>query len=336
MANNNQSTLLSVTDLQVSFPSEQGMVRAVKGVSFSIQKGETLGLVGESGSGKSVTSLAILRLLQGAKVEGKLVFDGQALSDLDPKQLRNLRGDRIAMIFQEPMTSLNPVFTIGHQIGEALRIHRHLGCKETRKRVIELLTLVGIPRPEAVYHDYPHKLSGGMRQRVMIAMAMSCDPELLIADEPTTALDVTIQAQILELMHSLRDQKNTAILLITHDLGVVAEMCNRVAVMYAGNIVETSSVQTLFDHPLHPYTQGLLKAMPTLETDTRRLYTIPGTVPAPGTIVQGCLFAPRCPFALEKCQVDTPVLTSREPNHEVSCWLQETPSSSLNTQEALQ
>lgn len=318
--------VLEVNDLQTHFYSDSGVVRAVDGVSFSIKKGETLGIVGESGSGKSVTSLSIMRLLRdtpGKIAGGEIVYNGRNLVEAKESEMRKIRGNEIAMIFQEPMTSLNPVFKIGRQIEEAILLHTKCTKQQARERAIEMLTAVGISRPDKVVDSFPHQLSGGMRQRVMIAMAMSCDPQLLIADEPTTALDVTIQAQILELMKKLTVDFETSILLITHDLGVVAEMCNRVVVMYAGRAVEESDVYTIFENPKHPYTQGLLASTLTLGEKVERLQSIPGNVPIPSKMPDGCKFAPRCPHAMERCWAEEPTYDAYSENHHVRCFLYE-------------
>ena len=301
------SHLLEVTDLKTHFPTRAGLVKAVDGVSFHIDEGELLGLVGESGSGKSITALSIMRLisLPGRIAGGSIRFRGEELTTASAERMRKIRGDDIAMIFQDPMTSLNPVFTVGEQIAEALRLHRNLDKKAAWAAAIEAMKEVSIPAPERRASDYPHQLSGGMRQRVMIAMALACDPALLIADEPTTALDVTIQAQILELLNELRSTRKLGVLLITHDLGVVAETADRACVMYTGKIVEDSGVDELFERPKHPYTQGLLSSVPKL-TDysiqhSARLETIEGVVPSPANLPPGCHFAPRCPFRMERC-----------------------------------
>ncbi len=318
--------VLEVNDLQTHFYSDAGVVRAVDGVSFSIKKGETLGIVGESGSGKSVTSLSIMRLLRdtpGKIAGGEIVYNGRNLVEAKESEMRKIRGNEIAMIFQEPMTSLNPVFKIGRQIEEAILLHTKCTKQQARERAIEMLTAVGISRPDKVVDSFPHQLSGGMRQRVMIAMAMSCDPQLLIADEPTTALDVTIQAQILELMKKLTVDFETSILLITHDLGVVAEMCDRVVVMYAGRAVEESDVYTIFENPKHPYTQGLLASTLTLGEKVERLQSIPGNVPIPSKMPEGCKFAPRCPHAMERCWAEEPTYDAYSENHHVRCFLYE-------------
>lgn len=292
------------------FPSAAGPVRAVNGVSFHLEPGETLGLVGESGSGKSVTALTIMRLLPpGARVEGGRVrMDGRDLLSLSEREMRRLRGASIAMVFQEPMTSLNPVLTVGDQIAEAIRLHEPVSAGEAWRRAVEMLERVGIPEPARRARQYPHQLSGGMRQRVMIAMAVACRPRVLIADEPTTALDVTVQAQILDLMKELQREFGTAILLITHDLGVVAETCNRVAVMYAGRIVEMAPVAALFDRPLHPYTEGLLHSLPYAARPRERLRAIRGSVPNLARLPSGCAFHPRCPYADALCARNVPRL----------------------------
>ncbi|MDF2683690.1 MAG: peptide transporter ATP-binding protein [Brevibacillus sp.] len=313
--------LLEIKGLKTYFYTDEGVVAAVDGVDINIREGETVGIVGESGSGKSVTSLTAMRLTPGKVVDGSITFDGKDILAMSEEQMREIRGNQMAMIFQEPMTSLNPVFTIGDQIGEAVRIHRNYSKAQARARAVEMLKLVGIPRAEQIVDEYPHRLSGGMRQRVMIAMAMACDPKLLIADEPTTALDVTIQAQILDLMSELKSTKGTAILLITHDLGVVAEMCDRVVVMYDGKVVEESDVITLFTHPRHPYTQGLMKSMPTLDSEEKRLYSIKGSVPAQGSLRNGCSFAPRCEYAMDICRDQSPRLEELELGHFSRCWL---------------
>ena len=299
--------LLEVKNLQTRFPTRAGLVRAVEGVSFYLDEGELLGLVGESGCGKSITALSIMRLVgpPGKIVGGEILFGGENLLKASEERMREIRGDRLAMIFQDPMTSLNPVYTVGEQIAEALRLHRRLNRKQAREAAVEAMREVAIPDPARRADDYPHQLSGGMRQRVMIAMALACDPKLLIADEPTTALDVTIQAQILELIDELRRTRNLAVLLITHDLGVVAEVADRVAVMYTGRIVEESPVKELFARPKHPYTEGLLRSVPKLtEAEVKkeeRLSTIEGTVPKPTNLPAGCHFAPRCPHRMPRC-----------------------------------
>jgi peptide/nickel transport system ATP-binding protein len=314
--------LLEIEDLSVSFKGDNGrLTQAVRELSFAIIAGRILGIVGESGSGKSVTSLAIMRLLPAgsARISGRIAFEGRNLLDLPESAMRRLRGNRIAMIFQEPMTSLNPSYTVGSQIAEALTCHRGLPQREARQQAIELLRQVRIPAPETCVNSYPHKLSGGMRQRVMIAMALACRPALLIADEPTTALDVTIQAQMLDLLRVLNAETGAAIIFISHDLGVVAELCDEVAVMYAGQIVERGSVQDLFTRPQHPYTAGLLGALPAFSEKRARLAAIPGTVPAAGASIEGCRFSPRCPFALGDCRRISPPLKSLGPSHETRC-----------------
>jgi oligopeptide/dipeptide ABC transporter ATP-binding protein len=299
--------LLEVRNLQTQFSTRAGLVRAVDGVSFYLDGGELLGLVGESGCGKSITALSVMRLVAppGKIVSGEIIFDGKNLLSLSDREMRQIRGDDIAMIFQDPMTSLNPVFRVGEQIAEALRLHRKLSRKEARAAAIEAMQEVAIPDPARRVDDYPQQLSGGMRQRVMIAMALACNPKLLIADEPTTALDVTIQAQILELLNELRKTRELAVLLITHDLGVVAEVADRVAVMYTGRIVEESPVEELFARPKHPYTEGLLRSVPKLTAahvaKRERLETIEGVVPSPTDLPPGCHFAPRCPYRLPRC-----------------------------------
>lgn len=321
---NGQPPVLEVKGLTTQFSNRKNRsVTVVDGVNFHVQKGETLGIVGESGCGKSVTSLSIMRLLgkNGKVTSGSVRFEGQETLSLTEQEMRKLRGNRLAMIFQEPMTSLNPVLTIGRQIGEVLQLHTSLGQEERKRRVIELLTLVGIPRAADVYREHPHRLSGGMRQRVMIAMAMACQPQLLIADEPTTALDVTIQAQMLGLIRDMRDNTGMAVMLITHDLGVVAEMCDRVLVMYAGQVIETADVRTLLRHPKHPYTIGLIRSVPHRVKGEKRLYAIPGNVPSPGEWPQGCRFAARCDQAMPICQERCPSLMKLEDGSECRCWL---------------
>jgi peptide/nickel transport system ATP-binding protein len=324
MSQSTGKPILEVKDLRTYFYTRDGVVRSVDGVSFSISEGETLAIVGESGCGKSVTSLSLLRLIPsppGKIVSGSILFHGKDLLTLSDEEMRDIRGDKISMIFQEPMTSLNPVLTIGRQISEVLELHRHCTKDEARTRVLELLKLVNISEPERRIDEYPHQLSGGMRQRIMIAMALACDPEILIADEPTTALDVTIQAQILNLMRELRDRTRAAIILITHDLGVVAEMAQRVVVMYAGRKVEEASVYDLFANPMHPYTLGLLNSMPRLDdASSKRLVEIPGMVPSMKSEIVGCAFAPRCSSASERCTQESPVLKDHGNGHWVSCW----------------
>lgn len=318
--------LLEITDLQTHFFSDSGVVKAVDGVTIHVNKGETVGVVGESGCGKSVTSLSTMRLLKdtpGKVVGGKITFKGQNLLDLSEQEMRKIRGNQMAMIFQEPMTSLNPVYKIGKQLEEAIQLHLKYDQKQAKNHAIQMLKMVGIPRAEEIVNDYPHQLSGGMRQRVMIAMAMSCRPQLLIADEPTTALDVTIQAQILDLMRKLRDESQTSILLITHDLGVVAEMCDRVVVMYAGRVVEETDVYSIFENPKHPYTKGLLGSIPKLGEKVDRLDSIEGNVPTPDHMPKGCKFAPRCAVAIEACLESEPELREVSNGHTCRCWLYE-------------
>jgi len=321
------SHLLEVNNLRTHFPTRSGLVRAVDGISFYLDRGELLGLVGESGCGKSITALSVMRLIAppGKIVGGEILFDGKDLLTLSDAEMRQMRGDDIAMIFQDPMTSLNPVFTVGEQIAEALRLHRKLSKNEARRAAIEAMREVAIPDPARRIHDYPHQLSGGMRQRVMIAMALACNPKLLIADEPTTALDVTIQAQILELLDELRKQRELAVLLITHDLGVVAEVADRVAVMYTGRIVEESPVDELFARPKHPYTEGLLRSVPKLTSEhvakKERLETIEGTVPRPTDLPPGCHFAPRCSHRMTRCTEEDIPLYKLENDVQVRCVL---------------
>jgi peptide/nickel transport system ATP-binding protein len=321
----NAPPLLEVDALRTHFFTVDGVTRAVDGVSFTVNAGETLGIVGESGCGKSVTALSILRLLPqriGRIVGGRVMFEGQDLLDLDMGAMREIRGNRIAMIFQEPMTSLNPVLTIGEQIAEAVRIHQGASHAAALDRAEEMLTLVRIPDAKRRLGDYPHQFSGGMRQRVMIAMALSCNPKLLIADEPTTALDVTVQAQILKLMIELKERTGAAVMLITHALPVVAETCQRVIVMYAGRIVETAEVIDLFDRPMHPYTRGLMASIPRLGIAARqkRLTEIPGLVPDLRKPVIGCAFAPRCALADDRCRAEAPALADHGDGHLAACW----------------
>lgn len=314
--------VLEVKDLQIQFKIDEKFYTAVQNVSFEIRSGETLGLVGESGCGKSVTSLALMRLLKApTQVSGSIHYEGKNLLDLSENQMRKVRGNELSMIFQEPMTSLNPVHKIGTQISEVLLLHKGLSKKEAHLEAVELLKRVGIPRAEQIVYEYPHQLSGGMRQRVMIAMAMACHPKILIADEPTTALDVTIQAQILDLMRKVAKEEGTSILLITHDLGVVAEMCDRVAVMYAGKVVEQGPVREIFRNPQHPYTQGLLNAIPKMDGTRQRLQPIEGNVPSLMKMPQGCRFAPRCSHAMDVCREQDAVFYEVENEHFSRCWL---------------
>jgi oligopeptide/dipeptide ABC transporter ATP-binding protein len=322
-----KETLLEVRNLKTYFYTEDGVVKAVDGVDFSVGRGEVLGLVGESGCGKSVTSLSIMRLIgvPGKVVEGTIMFEGRNLLELSESEMVHMRGNRMSMIFQQPQSSLNPVFKIGDQVGEVLQIHQSMGKEESWNKAVELLRLVGIPDPESKAHSYPHEVSGGQAQRVMIAMALALNPQLLIADEPTTALDVTIQAQILDLMRDLRTRMNTAVILITHDLGVISEMADRVAVMYAGRIVEQTDIRTLFAHPVHPYTMGLMASIPVLGTVKETLEVIPGSVPNLVNLPPGCQFAPRCRLRIEHqlsiCTQVEPQLLAIEPEHLCRCWL---------------
>jgi peptide/nickel transport system ATP-binding protein len=321
-APNSADVLLQVRGLKTHFFTDGGVVQAVDGIDLALRRGETLGIVGESGSGKSVSSLSIMRLIDtpGQIVEGQVFFDGNDLLTFSEAQMRDIRGNRIAMVFQQPTTYLNPVFRVGDQIIESLRLHQGMNNDEAARRTVELLTMVGLPDPARRTRQYPHELSGGQCQRVMIAMALACNPELLIADEPTTALDVTIQAQILDLMRALREQIDTSIILITHDMGVIAEMADTVVVMYAGQIVEYANVHKLFAEPLHPYTQGLLASMPTLGDVRDELQVIPGVVPSLINPPQGCRFANRCPHRFERCDEDPPLLKT-EDKRQVRCWL---------------
>ncbi|MDP4552287.1 ABC transporter ATP-binding protein [Alkalihalobacillus macyae] len=320
-----EQPVLNVSKLETHFFTDDGEIPAVDSVDFHINKGEVLGIVGESGSGKSVTSLSIMQLIQapGKVVGGEITYKGENLLTKSEKEMRKIRGNEIGMIFQEPMTSLNPVFRIGNQLIEGIRIHKKWSKKKSWEHAISILKLVGLPRAEELMNEYPHQLSGGMRQRVMIAMAMACDPEVLIADEPTTALDVTIQAQILELMKKLNRETNTSIILITHDLGVVAEICDRIVVMYSGKIVEQGKTSDIFQQPKHPYTIGLIESVPDVRVRKDRLYSIPGNVPKPGSIHKGCHFAPRCSFAFDKCFEEDPVLLETGSNQQARCWLHE-------------
>ena len=316
-----QEKVLSVKDLNLWFDGDFSSPQILNNVSFDIYKGETLGIAGESGCGKTVTSLSVLRLLKTppARLEGAIEFQGQNLLDLPMKQMQKIRGNKIAMIFQEPMTSLNPFFKIGFQLGEVFKLHQKLDKKQSREKAIEMLRAVNIPLPEKRVDEYPFQLSGGMRQRVMIAMALSCHPELLIADEPTTALDVTIQAQVLDLMRNLQKEMGTAIMFITHDLGVIREICDRVIIMYCGEIVETAKVEELFQNPCHPYTNGLLSTLPKYGVKDR-LPTIPGMVPPAGKFPTGCVFSPRCEHACEECVNGKPELYDIGDGHQVRCF----------------
>lgn len=319
----NPDELLRVTDLKTYFFLDDGVVKAVDGVSFRLNRGQTLGLVGESGCGKSVTSLSVMRLIAnpGRIVEGSIYLRGLDLAQLNEEEMRHIRGNRISMIFQQPTSCLNPVFRVGDQIAESLMIHRGFTKQQARHRAIELLTMVGIPSAKTRVDSYPHEMSGGMCQRVMIAMALACEPELLIADEPTTALDVTIQAQILELMKDLKHRFDTGIVLITHDLGVIAEMADYVSVMYAGKIVEEAPVNELFAEPKHPYTQGLLASIPVLGEVRETLAVIPGSVPSLRNLPPGCRFAGRCPYVMDICRVEEPALLTLSETRTSRCWL---------------
>lgn len=319
--------LVNIKNLRTYFHTEDGTVRAVDDVSFKIKEGETIGIVGESGCGKSITAMSIMRLIGGSgNIESGIIeFEGKDLLKLDENQMRNIRGNKISVIFQEPMTSLNPVFTIGSQITEAITLHQDVSRKDAELKAVEALKLVGIPRADEIVKEFPHELSGGMRQRAMIAMAVSCNPKLLIADEPTTALDVTIQAQILDLMRDLKNKLGTSIMLITHDLGVIAEMADYVVVMYAGKVVEEAPVLEIFKNPMHPYTVGLLNSKPSLTQDKERLHSIPGQVPNPLKMPEGCYFNPRCSKAMEICKKKAPEIMEKGTDgvHKVSCWLYE-------------
>jgi len=318
-----KESILKVSNLKTYFYTDEGVIPGVDGVDFEVKKRETLAIVGESGCGKSVTSLSILRLIPnppGKIIEGEILYNGKDLLKFSEKEMRKIRGNEISMIFQEPMTSLNPVFTVGRQIMESLIIHQNMNKAQARERAIEMLKLVGIPLPEKRIDNYPHQLSGGMRQRVMIAMALACNPKILIADEPTTALDVTIQAQILRLMYDLKEKIDTSIILITHDLGVVAQIAENVMVMYAGKAVEYADVKSLFQNPLHPYTVGLLNSIPKINQQQEKLYNIKGNVPSPRNYPKGCRFAPRCEEAEKICLDKEPQLITVNGNRKVRCW----------------
>ena len=323
------SSLLEVKDLRTQFTTRDGIVKAVDGVSFTLEPGKTLGVVGESGSGKSVTALSIMRLIQepqGKIVSGEILFKGEDIRTMSDTQVRELRGDRIAMIFQDPMTSLNPVFRVGRQIGESLVLHKDMSRKEAFERAVELLDMVGIPHPRERARDYPHQFSGGMRQRAMIAMALACDPDILIADEPTTALDVTIQAQILELMMEMQERTGTAIIMITHDLGVVADMADEVMVMYAGKQVEYGTAEEVFYTPRHPYTWGLLDSLPRHDVDEKgHLVPITGQPPSLINVPPGCAFSPRCPYARDVCRTEVPTLVDLGDGHLSACHTTDDP-----------
>ena len=318
-----QENILEVRDLSMSFFNSHGELPAVNHVTFNVEKGKTLGIVGESGCGKSMTSLCVMGLFPqppGKIVGGSILFQGKDLTKLKHREMRKIRGKGISMIFQEPMTSLNPVLTIGDQITEAILLHEKVSKAEAKARALHMIELVGIPMPEKIFASCPHQLSGGMRQRAMIAMALSCDPELLICDEPTTALDVTVQSQILSLINRLKDHTGTSVMLITHDMGVINEMADRVIVMYAGQIVEQAETADLFAHPAHPYTIGLIQSIPPLDRDVEELNVIPGSVPMLYELPAGCLFAPRCPYATEKCHKQRPDICQASPGHDVRCF----------------
>lgn len=315
--------LIEIKNLKTYFFLEEGIAKAVDGVDLEIFYGETLGVVGESGCGKSVTALSVMRLIPeppGKVISGEIIFKGEDLTKLSQTEMRNIRGNKISMIFQEPMISLNPVFSIGNQISEALLTHKRISKKEAYMQSLEMLKKVGIPIPEQRVREYPHQLSGGIRQRAMIAMALSCKPELLIADEPTTALDVTVQAQILNLMNDLKEKFNMSIMMITHDLGVIAEVSDRVVVMYAGKVVEYADVKTLFTNPRHPYTWGLMNSIPRIDKETKRLIVIPGIVPSSLHFPKGCKYNNRCPLADERCIEEEPIVKEIEKGHKVRCW----------------
>lgn len=316
--------ILEIKDLVVHYITDEGVVEAVNGLNMTLKRGETLGLVGETGAGKTTTALSILRLVPnppGKIISGEIHFDGKNLLELSEEEMRSIRGNKISMIFQDPMTSLNPVMTVGEQIAEGIKIHQGLSTDEAMEKAHEMLELVGIPRERA--KDYPHQFSGGMKQRVVIAIALACNPSLLIADEPTTALDVTIQAQVLELMRNLREEFNTAMILITHDLGIVAETCDKVAVMYAGEVIEYATLEQLFENPKHPYTIGLFGSIPSLEHDVERLKPIKGLMPDPTNLPSGCPFHPRCSHAQDICKERKPIVTNIEEGHMVKCLIYE-------------
>ncbi len=318
----NSEQILSVNNLTVQIETDTATLKILNGISFNVRRGETLGIVGESGCGKSMTALSVMRLINTppAKIDGTIELCGKDMLKLSAKEMRSIRGNRISMIFQEPMTSLNPVYTVGNQIMEVFRLHQGMTKRQAKQQAIDALSMVNVALPEKRVNCYPYQLSGGIRQRVMIAMALACQPELLIADEPTTALDVTIQAQVLELMRKLRDELGTGIVFITHDLGVVSEMCSRVIVLYCGEIMEEADVQTLFTSPKHPYTQGLLAAIPRIG-QKEKLYVIPGTVPPASDFPKGCVFEPRCEYATEECTANKPNVTQIAKGHKVRCFL---------------
>ncbi len=314
--------ILEIKDLVVHYITEEGTVEAVNGLNFGINYGETMGLVGETGAGKTTTALSMLRLVPdppGKIISGEIFFEGKNILQMSEEEIRQIRGNKISMIFQDPMTSLNPVMSVGDQIAEGVQIHQKLNEKDSRDRALQMLEMVGIPGER--YHEFPHQFSGGMKQRVIIAIALACNPTLLIADEPTTALDVTIQAQVLELMRNLKEEFNTAMLMITHDLGVVADSCDKVAVMYAGEIIEYAIIEKLFNNPSHPYTIGLFDSIPNLETDVERLKPIKGLMPDPTALPSGCRFHPRCPHAKDVCSVENPMYTEIGEEHIVKCHM---------------
>ncbi len=317
-----RETILAIDKLKVFFDGDYGTTQIINDISFSIRAGETLGIVGESGCGKSITALSVMRLLKSppARIEGSIKFCGTELLDLSANEMRSIRGNKISMIFQDPMTSLNPVFTVGNQLEEVFMLHQDMNKSEARKASIDSLKMVNVAMPERRIKDYPYQMSGGMRQRVMIAMALACCPRLLIADEPTTALDVTIQAQVLDLMRNLRDETGTAIAFITHDLGVVSEMCERAIVLYCGEIMEEAPIEALFDSPKHPYTEGLLNALPRRGSRSGKLYVIPGAVPPAGQFPKGCVFAPRCKYAMDICSNGKPPSATLDNNRSVRCF----------------
>ncbi len=314
--------ILEIKDLVIHYVTDDGTVKAVNNISFDVNKGETLGLVGETGAGKTTTALGVLGLVPdppGKIINGEILFEGQNLLTLSKKEIREIRGNKVSMIFQDPMTSLNPVTTVGDQIAEVIRLHEKLSKAQAQVKAVELLQLVGIPGER--FGEYPHQFSGGMKQRVIIAIALACNPMLIIADEPTTALDVTIQAQVLDLMSNLKNELNTAMILITHDLGVVAEVCDKVAIMYAGEIVESGTLEDIYERTKHPYTLGLFGSIPNLEEDVDRLNPIDGLMPDPTDLPQGCSFAPRCPHAFDRCKEQNPVLTNLSDTHKIKCFL---------------
>ncbi len=322
--NQESNKILEVKDLNVRFHTAGGTVKAVNGLDYTLMSGDALGIVGESGSGKSISSMTVMRLLQEGKnleMEGSVVYKGQEILELSQTEMDKIRGNEISMIFQEPMTSLNPILTCGYQIAEPLMIHKKIKKKEAMAQALELMKSVGIANPEERMHQYPHQMSGGMRQRIMIAIALACNPSLIIADEPTTALDVTIQAQILNLMQKLNKEKGTAIIMITHDLGVVSELCKNVIVMYTGHSVEYAEVEELFSNPLHPYTKGLINSIPEVGDGKETLDTIEGVVPNPTEKMEGCTFCPRCTVSMDRCSKEKPPMIKTADNHQVRCWL---------------